>query len=460
MSKLKKSKPFSEGVVSEERRAARRAFWLFLTVAIVCTAQVGWWIVFQIGESKRVSELEWGLLGTAREAVRMQLTEQYREVWRAIDSVARLSEWDGALPRSLINHPTVERVSRTQPVRKVYGTPLGKASMDDWTWRLKVGDDSLFVILKPSFPEDFLQRNARTFEFAGVAPRPGWEPWPKTGNPVSVIQAEAARIERDRRRSVFMFASEGSFFVVLVILGAYLIYRTVRQSAELRRRQQNFIAAVTHELKAPLASVKLYAETLERPNLERDQQVRYLGRMLEDVVRLETLIDNILLAGRLEQKGFHIKVRRSNLSRDLAEYLEAMRGTLERNRFELRTRIEPDLEAMTDYDAMRRVVDGIVDNAVKYSGERKEAELTLCADGDTIVLQVKDYGAGVPQEERERVFDAFYRVGDEMTRRIKGTGLGLYLVREIVAAHGGDVKLESPGNGRGTTVTVTLKRAA
>lgn len=456
---MKRVKPFSEGVVSEERRAARRAFSLFLTVAIVCTAQVGWWIVFQVGESRRISELEWGILGTASEAVRLQLAEQYREVWGVIDSVSRVPDWNGALPSSLFKHPAVDKVSRTQPVRKVYGTPLGQASADQWTWRLKVADDSLFVILRPDFPADFLKRNAPSFEFNGTPPRPGWEPWPRNRNPVAVQPSEAERIEEDRRRGVIMFASEGSFFVVLIILGAYLIYRTVRQSAELRRRQQNFIAAVTHELKAPLASVKLYAETLERPNLEREQQVRYLCRMLEDVARLEGLIDNILLAGRLEQKGFHIKARRSNFSRDLAEYVDAMRGTLERNQVELRTEIEPGIEAVTDYDAMRRVVDSIIDNAVKYSGDRKEVELTLRAEGDTLVLKVEDFGSGVPEEERERVFDAFYRVGDEMTRRIKGTGLGLYLVREIVSAHGGEVKLESPGNGQGTTVTVTLKKA-
>jgi signal transduction histidine kinase len=446
-------------VVFVERRAARLALTLFLFVAVVCTAQVGWWIVYQIGESKKIAQLEWGVLGTAREAVRLQLSEQYRQVWSQIDSLRRVEDWNGALPRPLLDHPAVQKVSRTQPVRKVYASKLGPASADSWTWRVKLAQDSLYVVLDAQFPEVFLKRSGSSFDFSGVAPAPGWDPWPGVQSPLAVRDGEAQRIEKDRRRGVIMFASEGSFFVILIILGAYLIYRSVRQSADLRRRQQNFIAAVTHELKAPLASVKLYAETLERPNLEREQQMRYLGRMLEDVARLENLIDNILVAGRMESKGFHIKPRKSNFSRDLEEYVDAMRGFLERNNFELRTRIEPDLAAQTDYDAMRRVVDGIVENAVKYSGERKEADLSLAGDGDRIVLTVRDYGAGVPPEETERVFDAFYRVGDEMTRRIKGTGLGLYLVREIVAAHGGQVKLESGGNGSGTTVTVTLKKA-
>ena len=220
---MTKARHFSEGVVSEERRAARRAFWLFLTVAVICTAQVGWWIVFQVGESDRISALEWGILGTARESVRIQLAEQYREVWSVIDSISREPNWNGAFPRKLLKHPTVERVTTRPPVRKVYGTPLGGASADQWTWRVSPGRDSIFVLLDPSFPETFLKRNSPAFEFSGTAPRPGWEPWPKTVSPVSVVQAEVERIETDRRRSVFMFASEGSFFVVLVILGYVIL---------------------------------------------------------------------------------------------------------------------------------------------------------------------------------------------------------------------------------------------
>jgi signal transduction histidine kinase len=443
-----KPKSVARGVGSEERRAARRAFWLFMTVAVVCTAQVGWWIIFQIGETNRIAQLQWGILGTARDAITLRLKTQYAQLWTRLDSVATQHEWDGTIPPAIMSDPAIKDARNARP---------GAFADSQWVWQFAGKTDTLWVQLDPEHPEEFLSKYGRSFQWAGAPPKPGLDPWPGPAAPLAIKQTEADDIENTRRHEILMFASEGSFFVVLIILGAYLIYRTVRQSAELRRRQQNFIAAVTHELKAPLASVKLYAETLERPQLDRVKQLQYLGHMLEDVARLEELIDNILLAGRFERKGFELKVQRANLSADVAEYIESMRGFLDRNQFQLRTTVEPNLYAVTDYDALRRVVDSIVENAVKYSGARKEGDLSLSRNGHHVILKVRDYGAGVPPEENERVFDAFYRVGDEMTRQIKGTGLGLYLVREIVAAHGGTVKLESAGIGQGSTVTVTLK---
>jgi len=439
-------------VASEERREARRAFWLFLAVAVVCTAQVGWWVIFQVGETDRIAKLQWGLLGAARNAVTERLERQYLEIWHRADSLVKSDTWDGSVPAEITSNSAVDNVSVTSP-----GTiDTASARRGGWTWSITGPRGTIEIDLDSTYPARFLDQYGRSFQWSGDPPQPGWVPWPGPGSRIGIRPAEIDRIEHDRHHEVIMFASEGSFFVVLIILGAYLIYRAVRQSAELRRRQQNFIAAVTHELKAPLASVKLYAETLERPNIERDKQVQYLGRMLEDVARLEELIDNILLAGRFERRGFQLKAQRTNLSADVGEYIEALRGFLDRNQFELHTEIEPDVWAVTDYDALRRVVDSIVENAVKYAGDCREAKLTLRREGRHVILQLSDCGAGIPPEELERVFDAFYRVGDEMTRKIKGTGLGLYLVREIVAAHDGKVQVSSEGNGKGTTVTVTL----
>jgi signal transduction histidine kinase len=446
----------ASGVAATQRRMARRALWLFLAIAVVCCAQVAWWIIFQIGETHRIGELR-------RAAVEMQalkqhvaLSEHYGGLWWTLDSLVRADDWQGAVPRRIMDDPSLLGVHRVPPPTRKVQTPFGQVTTNVWTWSFYGMSDSLFVVLDPVYPDNYLKRAAPELEFSGPAPAQGRRSWSAYPSAVRPRSAALEAIDNQRRHTILMFASEGGFFVLLVILGAYLIYRSVRHSADLRRRQQNFIAAVTHELKAPLSSVKLYAETLERPEIEPSDRARYIERMLDDITRLEQLVDNTLMAGRLEQREFHLELKPTDLSRDVGEYVETLRGFLDRHQFQLRTDIQPDLEAVTDYEAMRRVVSSVVENAVQYSDTRREADLQLRRDDAQILLTVRDYGVGIPADDVDKVFGAFYRVGDEMTRRIKGSGLGLYLVREIVAAHGGQVRAKSEGPGRGTTITIRL----
>lgn len=445
------------GVAAEERRAARRAFWLFLTVAVVCTAQVSWWVIFQVGVSDHVAEIQWGLLGASRDAIAARLESHYTSLWHRAFEVVHQPSWDRSIPEAITDDPAVTWAGTKPQEGVVLDAASDSGQHRSWNWVIAGPRDTLYIHLDETYPASRVARYSQSHRFIGVAPVAGPDPWPEAIHSVSILPSAAAKMEEDRRSEIMMFASEGSFFVMLIILGAYLIYRSVRQSAELRKRQHNFVAAVTHELKAPLASVKLYTETLERPDLDRQKQLQYIERSLEDVARLEELIDNILLAGRFERKGFDLRAQKTNFSEDVAEYVESLQGLLDRYGFTLYSSVEPDLWAVTDYDAMRRVLNSIVENAVKYSGDCREAKLTVWREGAYVRMSIKDCGMGIPADELEHVFDAFYRVGDEMTRKIEGTGLGLYLVREIVAAHGGKVAVESEGTGKGTTVTVTLK---
>jgi two-component system phosphate regulon sensor histidine kinase PhoR len=447
----------SGGVAASAQRAARRAFWIFLAVAVVCSAQVSWWAIHQIGDTHTITELRLAQLDAERHLIGDRLVEHYGHIWHALDSLTRDPNRQGAIPSEIVRNPAVQSILKHPPVARSTMTPLGRADARVWNWAFDERPHTRWVVLDPQYPSRFISQFGDDFTFTGDAPRSARRPWPLGNLPVALHPDKLAEVERQRQRTTFMFISEGAFFVLLIVLGAYMIYRTVRQSADLRRRQHNFVAAVTHELKAPLAAVKLYAETLERPEISRDDQTTYLKRMIEDINRLEELIDNTLLAGRLEEKGFHLNLKRTDFSRDVQEYVETLQGFLERYDFNLRTEIAPDIEAVTDYDAMRRVFSCIVGNAVKYSDKRREADLSLGRDGRHILLSVRDYGVGVPPEELDRVFDAFYRVGDELTRKLSGTGLGLYLVREIVSAHGGRVTLESEGVGQGATINITLQ---
>lgn len=413
-------------------------------------------MVYQVDQVDRIALLRQAALDLRGYEVSAALNHEFALVWQSLDSLVSDSTWHGSVPRTLSSHPLLRSVSRFPPVGRKVQSPFGQFDMGNWSWVFVGRHDTLWATIDPAAVAAAVERIDSDFEFRGASPLPGEHPWGFDPMPVRPRADLPVAIEHDRHRAVVMFASEGAFFLLLIVVGVYLIYRTVRKSAELGRRQHNFVSAVTHELKAPLASVKLYAETLLRPEIGPAQEREFLDRMLQDIARLDHLVDNTLLAGRLEEKGFHLDLKPADLSRAITEYENGLKGYLERHRFALACQIEPGIQAVIDYDALRRVVECLIENAVKYSGDAGKGELTLARVGTKAMLSLKDSGVGIPANELDKVFGAFYRVGDEMTRQIKGTGLGLYLVREIVAAHGGDVSIASAGPGQGTTVKVEL----
>jgi signal transduction histidine kinase len=236
-----------------------------------------------------------------------------------------------------------------------------------------------------------------------------------------------------------------------------MIYRTLHQSEELKLQQENFIHAVTHEFKIPVASIKLYLETMASQKIDKEKCLSLVPRMLDDCRRLEQLVDNVLEAGRLTRQSHHLKLSPANFSADLAEYLEELRPLIERSHLKLTTDIEPDLCVRADYQAMRRVISALVDNAIKYSPEaRRELTITAKRAGSQCLLAFIDRGVGIELHERRKIFDRFYRTGMESTRSVKGTGLGLFLVKEIVAEHNGSVEVRSDGADCGSTFVISL----
>jgi two-component system phosphate regulon sensor histidine kinase PhoR len=456
---VSKQKPQTGGLASRERQTAKRAFWIFLAVALLCVAQATWWMVYQIGQADHLTRLQNAQLELEGHQLVVTMNDEVGALWFQLDSLVSDTAWKGAIPRQLTGHPAVGRIAGVPFLRRTIQSDWGRYDVANWSWAFQGPKNSLYIEINASWVSSMVERTNSDFEFRGGAPFPGPMAWGFDPLPVRPTQARLDELESERKSTIIMFASEGSFFVLLIVVGVYMIYRTVRKSAELGRRQHNFVAAVTHELKAPLASVKLYAETLARPEITIEQRNEYLQRMLQDVARLEHLIDNTLMAGRLEEKGFHLNLEPGDLSQDVGEYVKGLRGFLDRHEFKLQTDIEADIRVVTDYDAMRRVVVSLVENAVKYSRDRREALLALKRDGKSVKLTVTDYGNGIPTDQIDKVFNAFYRVGDEMTRQIKGTGLGLYLVREIVAAHGGEAAIASKGENQGTVVTITLRPA-
>lgn len=255
----------------------------------------------------------------------------------------------------------------------------------------------------------------------------------------------------------------GIVFFSLIITG--LVLNTTFLIREIRRNEQHdaFINAVTHELKTPLASIRLYLETLQRHDLDEKKRHEFYAVMLADSDRLLQTVEQVLRAGQaghrrrkpnfrkvdigeLAKECVDLAVVRYGLNPDAITFSEAANGD------------RPQVKA--DADELRAVISNLLDNAVKYSVKEIKISVEVAAiDDKKIAVRIQDSGIGIPSIQLKRIFKRFYRVPGQVMARIKGTGLGLFIVRSVVERHGGKVFAESEGRGRGSRFTVQLPRA-
>jgi signal transduction histidine kinase len=259
--------------------------------------------------------------------------------------------------------------------------------------------------------------------------------------------------ESARRLNRYLW--EGAFFFAVLLGGMLILTRTIRHDAELRRRQQNFLAAVSHEFKSPLASIQLAAETLVMRAREEDSQ-RLGRRIIDDGERLLKMIDNLLDTTRLEE-GRHVSKPasthlRAAIGAGIAEIAERARL----NGIAVSVDVPDDLAVHADPRAVETVLRNLLDNAVKacVAGSGRTIALSAARAGRDVELKVRDDGTGFPPDDAAMIFEKFYRVGDELKRSTPGSGLGLYLVRRLVEIDGGSVTARSAGAGRGAEFTV------
>lgn len=235
-------------------------------------------------------------------------------------------------------------------------------------------------------------------------------------------------------KKVTMIVGEGAVFIMLLVLGIWRIRRNLRKEELLASQEKNFILAITHELKTPVASIRLFLDTLKKRELPREKQVEFLEDASLETHRLDQLVENILLSTRLEQDQFfgHFEILNfTELIQNVAQRFQ--KSLVKKHRLTLDLVDDAMLEG--DRISLELLVSNLYENAVKYGGAEPEVHLSLSKESDAFVLRVEDKGLGIPPEERELIFRKFYRMGSEDTRSAKGTGIGLYMVQQIVKLH-------------------------
>ncbi|UCE24030.1 MAG: hypothetical protein JSU74_12140 [Candidatus Zixiibacteriota bacterium] len=264
--------------------------------------------------------------------------------------------------------------------------------------------------------------------------------------------------QQEIRRQI-MVGSEGLFMLLLVGVGAWLIYRALVRAEELKFHQQNFLMAVTHELKTPLASIKIYLDTLESAKIPAEKKAGVITRLREDANRLEKLVENVLQAGRFERSGYHLNRERLNLSELVGEGLSSLTRHPTEAPVEIsRQNFQDNIDVYGDRLALKRAIEAILENSLIYNDkETVRLNVELTRKGRKICLRIADNGIGLSKKDVGLVFGRFYRVGEEINRNHPGSGLGLYLCREIINAHGGKITAHSEGLGKGTEFHIELK---
>jgi len=394
------------------RSTERLIFW---GVAFLLLSQMAWWIAVQVRESKRLQD--------ARIA---QMRAGRAEAWQ-LDSMAFLrptSPWEtgegpgvvvGRLPDTRTLDERKQAIESRFPYVAVLPTPV---ELDD---PVLLADAPAYLTLRPE-----------------------------------VLMA----MDQERTLALWRTAGEAAILVAGVLFGMTYIYRKLNAEMEVMFRQRNFIASVTHELKTPIASLRVWMETVFCRELAPEQKVRIQSLMDGDLRRLTDLVGNLLETARADAGKLALHPEPIELAPWLERTCQELDHRLGEGQLGLRLVLTPGIFAAIDPKGFAMVMENLLSNAIKYASDPRETKVTLEGDRDHAIISVQDLGYGISQNEIPRIFQRFYRVGDEMTRSVPGTGLGLFLCREIVRGHGGDIRVSSLGIGLGTTFTIRLSRLA
>jgi len=257
------------------------------------------------------------------------------------------------------------------------------------------------------------------------------------------------------RNKIFMIVGEGGVFLLLLFLGIWWIKKNVWQDLKRAQKEKNFLLAVTHELKTPIAAIRLNTQTLKNRKLTEEQSQDLCADIITESNRLETLVNNILLATQFEQNTVLGNWQKTDLSALVETQIKRFQQLFHERT--VNSNIQSNIELEAEENMLVSLLFNLLENANKYSPVPEPISVTLKASEHIILLEISDLGIGIPIEERKSIFEKFHRVGNEETRSQKGTGLGLYIVKEICKAHKAEITI-GDNSPRGSRFQITFSK--
>ncbi|MEA2205973.1 MAG: two-component system, OmpR family, phosphate regulon sensor histidine kinase PhoR [Blastocatellia bacterium] len=262
-------------------------------------------------------------------------------------------------------------------------------------------------------------------------------------------------------RNSFLHSAGATVLVLVVLLGGIaLTIRATDREARLAQAKSNFVANVSHELKTPLSLLSLFSEILELGRVKNEEKkIEYYRIIRHESLRLNKMIDNILDFSKIEAGRKTYNFAAGDMAEVIAGVLSSYRYQISNSGFDVQTNMQPELPpVLMDRDAMAQALSNLLDNAIKYSGEVKQLSITTKTVRSDLSIEIADHGIGIPRAEQAKIFEKFYRVGNGLVHDVKGSGLGLSLVKHIIEAHKGTISVESDV-GKGSRFTILLPLA-
>ena len=260
----------------------------------------------------------------------------------------------------------------------------------------------------------------------------------------------------DYRRQEWMILGEAVVFILIISVGIYLINRGYNKEVNAATQRRNFLLSITHELKSPIASIRLVLDTFLKRELKKNQTEQLTQSALRETERLNNLVNDLLLSARLETT-YELNKEPIDLVSFCQELIDLQKTKYSNAIFEYHV-AQPTLDYLGDVNGLSSVILNLLENAVKYSTDNPHIILKLSEQNAKITIHIMDHGIGIGEKEKKKIFQKFYRVGNEDTRKTKGTGLGLFIVSQIVLAHDGTIEV-TDNSPKGSIFKITLPKS-
>lgn len=250
--------------------------------------------------------------------------------------------------------------------------------------------------------------------------------------------SKVMQLNKDRNRKNAQYLGEGVIFLLFISTGAYFLFRTLNKQIKQTEQQHNFMVAVTHELKTPIAVAQINLETLLKRKLDEHQSQKLLQNTIQESERMNALCNNLLLSSQIEGDGYQITLEKIQLRQIIDICLKQFMNRFPDRKFFVEY-FDDSTMVLADQFLLQMAINNLLDNAVKYSFKNSDISIKISATSKHAFIHIADNGPGIEDEHKKRIFEKYYRVGSETTKKSKGTGLGLYLVKRIMIAHKGKV---------------------